>query len=248
MNEGSFEATWDHVFPGVANQAVTYARKNARWGIDAGDLRQEAAAWLLSNRSDGTPICEWLHQKRVEFDDDTRWERYVLKCVRNEWADWMQDVRAQAGGQDRATVAWYTKQQVRELLNAMYDDDAWLEPPVVDGAPSARSDPRTGGNWVASLADISRAVGQLSKPERDILVWRHAWGRPHSWVAEQLECSESAASSKYDRIVSKVHDLLGGDRPSPQRPHDVRDPWRGRHAVQNSYARRILSRQYEGAP
>lgn len=223
--------------PVVAGIAQEYGRKYHRYGADAEDFRQELWLWLHAN-------TDKLLAKRDEWDDDDRFTKYLARCARNECHDYGIDIRAQAGGQDRASAYWYNRGEVEALLPLMFNESAWHEPPQSEGRSSKA--PSEGGNWLATLADVAQAFTRLPIEDQVYLRERYECGLRNKEQAEMHEVSEATMSYRVGRGLKRLWAVLGGPRPNPMREHDKYDPWRGRHAVSVAQARAIQSGYYDG--
>lgn len=232
----SFETMWNEYQPVVAGIAHEYGRKAHQWGGSAADFRQELAAWAFTQH-------KWLDRKQDELGDD--FDRFLAKCLRNECVDYLLDMRAAAGGQDRATAYWYTKAELEHLLGAMFTPEAWQDPPAVEGGERrGNSTPGTGGNWIATLADVSRAFDGLRSGDKMLLREHYEDGWRNKDLAVIYGLSEAAMSAKRGRALERMLKTLGGPRPEHMRKHEADDPWRGRHAVSNAQARARLEQAW----
>lgn len=228
----TFEEAWAEYGPVIAGIANEYGRKAHDWGAEADDFSQEFAAWMLDNEHK-------LSDKHDEIADDEEFGRYLARCLRGQASDYSLDIRAQAGGQDRATAYWYTKAEVEYLLDCVFDEDKWQEAPIVEGAPSRQSNPAQGGNWVATLADVSQALAKLAVEDQWMLRKFHDPDIKESnkAMASWFDITEAAMSSRHTRAVNRLLKQLGGRKPTGMRPNDRDDPWRGRHSIPTSRAR-----------
>lgn len=226
--------------PIVASVAHGCANRAKRWGEPAeDDFRQEFWEWILSHQKQ-------VLDKHEELGDTRLFEKWVARSLWNEGHDYALDIRAQAGGQDRASAYWYTEAEVEALLDIVFDREQWLHPPQHDGEGSRSSRaPEHGNNWAATLADISRAYDALGKDDRTLLYEFHALGMRNRDLSRLYEVSDAAMSARHGRAVRRLLVKLGGTRPQPMRPSQRYDPWRGRHAVSNAHARAITAGQWE---
>lgn len=236
----TFEELWDMFAPAIAGLSHEYGSTCSQYGAEAADFRQEAACWMLAEE-------DRLSEKYDEIGDERRFAGWLLRCLRNEFNDYAVDIRAQAGGQDRTTAHWYSKEQIKGLLDANYADTP--EPPVTEGGgrTSTKPEHRTAGNWMAMRADISAAVKSLSETDQDLLYARHFQERTFNQLADASDppLTVEGVRQRYERIVGKMQEFLGGPQPDPMRPSG-RDPWRGRHAIGNSHARHAQASLYDG--
>jgi hypothetical protein len=226
----------DEYAPLVEAISAEGGRKFNRYGAEQQDFAQELFLWVYQNE-------EWLHAKREEIGDDEQFTRFLAKCLRGEILDYGLDIRAQAGGQDRASAYWYTRGEVAVLLDSVFDREAWLNPPQSDG--KSVSDPALGNNWLATLADVARGFDLLDTEDQMLLRRFHEDGERNIDMAMESEVSEATMSYRHNRALNRLLDKLGGEKPRHMRPDDRYDPWRGRRAITNSTARHITSNNYE---
>jgi len=235
----TFEALWVEYEPIVHTVAYEYGNKGHRFGADTEDFRQEFIAWMLDNE-------DWLAGKREEIEDPEEFGKFLARCLRNEGADYMVDIRDQAGGQPRRGAYWYTTNELKFLLPNMFDPEKWHEPPQSDGGGRGRGIPSEGGNWIATLADVASAFEKLNADDQDLLRKFHEYGYRNKDMAEADGITEASMSYRHSAVLKRLLKHLGGPKPRHMRPDDKYDPWRGRHAVSNSQARAMTASYYDG--
>lgn len=235
----TFEDIQAQYQPVIDSVAFQWGGKAHHWGAEAGDFRQEFYMYLLDNE-------EYLSTKYEEIDNPDQFGRWLGKVLQGEAADYFLDIRAQGGGQDRSTAYWYSVAEVKYLLDKVFDEDAWLNPPQIEGASGGHGDPAVGGNWVATLADVSRAFSKLSIEDQTLLRDFHEHGVRNKDMAEVYEITEATMSYRHGQACKRLLDELGGPKPRHMRPDDKYDPWRGRKAVSNASARAIQGHYYDG--
>lgn len=234
----SFEQLWFEYEPVLNGVAAEMGSKGHKYGSDASDFRQEFVVWMMDNE-------RRLSEKREELGPD-EFGKYLRACLRGESMDYLVDIRAQAGGQDRASAYWYSIAELEVLLPKVFNEDAWHEPPQSDGGSSrSAGDPAIGGNWIATLADVSQGVAKLEAEDREILHAFHRDGWMNKELAAYYQISESLMSYRHGRAVKRLLRILGDEKPKHMRPDTPHDPWRGRHSISNAHARAITNNNYE---
>lgn len=224
--------------PMIESIAAEFGRKFHQYGADAEDFSQELYLWLFEN---GGKVAEWLDPEKFDPKDG---ERLLAKSLRNEALDYGVDIKAQCVGYERRDLHWYSKGEVKALLPAIFNPDAWENPPQSEGR-STKS-PSEGGNWVTTLADVAQAFEQLDASDRSILRGLHSEGWTNKMMAMAEQVSEQVMSYRHDRAVSRLVKLLGGEAPRPMRDAaGARDHWRGRKAVSSAAARAYQSATYD---
>lgn len=234
----NFETLWETLEPTAISVANRYGSKCARYGADREDFLQELTVWVFQN-------MELLTTKAEEIGDDAQFIRWVARAFDNEARDYRRDIKSQSLGYERRDEFFFSRGEVKALLPAMFDPEAWLNPPQSDGRTAKT--PAEGNNWATTLADLSSAYDKLDGPDRVLLAYFHKDGFTNKELSEAYEVTESTMSYRHDMAVKRLVDHLGGELPRPSRPSHQYDPWRGRHAVSNAAARAYQDSLYEEA-
>lgn len=227
--------------PVISSVASDMSRRYRRYqGCDFEDMSQTGWIWVFQHP---LKMTEWYNRSTHSERDSA----YLLaRSLRNEMAGYGEDQKAAALGYSRDDVYYYTKGEVKDLLPSVFDEEAWLHPstPDADTERRKKSRPSEGGNWVASLADVSRALNKLDAGDRDLLVGFHKDGLSNNMMAEEYGVSKQTMSDWHDKAIRRLVDKLGG--PRPRFEHDDQcNHWSGRKAVSNEGARAMQSNYYE---
>lgn len=236
------ETIYDDALNIVEGIATDTARAYGRWGLEREDCVQEAWVWIADHPK---AIARWLEE------EPEHWTRLLAKSLRRELRHWAENEKSAQLGYHYDDVVWYSKKQLGPLLEAMLNESAWIHPEVSGDEPARRGagDPATGGNWIATLADVAQAFERLALEDRNILKMFH---EPPVWsnkaAAEYLKISEQAMSYRHDRALGRLLTELGGPRPYAQHNADCEHPFRGvgrRAVVSNAAARATQSSYYD---
>lgn len=231
--------------PIMESVAHDMSRRYSNYGGSHEDFYQEAWIWVAS------------HPKKIAlwFDPDLTapkvGEKMLAQTLRNELADIGEDLKAQHLGYSRDDLSHYSRAMLRELLPSMFDDEAWLHPEQGTGERRAPSDPAAGGNWVATLADVSRAYDSLDASDRDLLAAFHRDEYSNKLLSEMHDVTEQTMSYRHDQAVKRLLKALGGPKDlggADAKAHDAEceHAWRsGRRAVSNASARAYQQSVYE---
>lgn len=232
----TFEEFWPTVAPIVAQVAGEYGARHRVHGADADDFRQELTLWLLDNEA---TVSDWYEDLSPQS-----FEKMVAKSLRNESTDYGLDVKAQALGYKRDDLYFYGKNELKALLPSVFDPQKWHEPPQSEGRSTKSA--AEGGNWVCTLADVSRAYKSLSAEDRDVLAAIHRDEYTNKLLAETRGTTEALMSYYHDRAINRLLKALGGQKPDPMREQETKqDVWRGRRAIANSHAQAMTGADYE---
>lgn len=194
----------DDLQPLVAQVAISLKRRYPM--LDREDLSQEGWVWCLT------------HAKQVRellvLDDERQRERLLVYRISLGVRKWAEKEKAAALGYEPEDVHFYSNKELGALLAAALDYDAWVSAPETSAdGPGNRQDPAVGGNWVATLSDVSRGFSALPETDRLILQMHFVEGLSYRELAPKLEVHHSTAADYVNRALERLHDQLGGERP-----------------------------------
>ena len=219
--------------------AGDFGRRYRRWGVETEDVAQELRIWVFRHPQ---KIEDW------ESGDLEGADKLVARSLRNEASRYCQQMKAQYLGYSYDDLTFYSRNELKTLLDAMFDREAWSEPPVSEDGGRSPRDPATGGNWIAMLADVSRAFDQLSTHDKELLRRFHLDRMTNVMLAELAGVSPQAMSAKHHKALNRLLKLLGGDRPKSthDEPECECEQYIGfRRIVSNAAARAIQDSYYE---
>lgn len=233
-----FEELWDQ-YRGLVNQlSAQFGAQYRSYGADTADFQQEAVSWMLDHEHK-------LADKYEELADGEQFGKWLYRCLDNEFRDYAVDIKDQAGGQPRHGAYWYTPNELKVLLPSMLDPEKWHDPPQSEGGGRSSRSAAEGGNWIATLADVSRAFSRLSQKDQLLLRALHHEGVRNKDLAAAEDVTEATMSYRHTQALKRLLRELGGERPRKMRGDVPGDPWRGRHSVSNAQARAIQSGYYD---
>lgn len=208
----------------IARGVASEVRRRYPGFVEIDDLLQEAWIWASRNPK---RLRDYL-----DLDGRDR-TAAIASSLRHRLRYVAEREKASALGYSLSDVAFYTPAQVREeLLPALFDPEAWTSPPKA-GQDELRSkrDPAHGGNWLASLADVADAYRRLPAHDRLIVALRWRDEMKQREIAVEMDLAESTVSERLERVVERIVELLGGDRPEHEPDEIV-----GRRRVQSNAA------------
>lgn len=191
--------------PVVAQVAIQLKR---RYGmLDRADLEQEAWVWVLKRTKEVREL--------LTLDDEEESIRLLVYRMSLGVKAWAEVEKGAALGYDPDDVFFYTTRELGVLVGVMFDRDQWLKAPVTEAdGPSNRQDPAVGGNWVATLTDVSRAYDRLPDEERQLLFWYYKVEFTQEEISEMLGVAQKTVSRRIERALGRLHEELGGEQPT----------------------------------
>lgn len=182
----------------------------------------------------------WGHQYRSVVDvDDVAAELWIYLFRRWEWVEeliaergekrahgklkmrltdvargFVLDEHSKVHGYRREDMAWYTPEQVADLLPVALDLDQWVNSsPEHAGERRAPARPAEHGTRMAMLADVAHAFSKLSPEDREVLGLRYREGFQTPTIAATLDIGVDAAEKRCERSLKRLVDKLGGRPP-----------------------------------
>jgi DNA-directed RNA polymerase specialized sigma24 family protein len=172
--------------------------------VEHEDLRQEIWLWVFDNP-----------QKVAEYLESGEHGRNKLtKAMRNAGAKYAQEEKARILGYRAEDNYYYELGLIRDALTRVWDEQAWTSPPqpVEEARVKARA-VSEGNNYVTTLADVSRVVGELPRDEQELLERYYHQGYAAWEIAAERGGSSDAVNARITRLVKKIQRMLGGERP-----------------------------------
>jgi RNA polymerase sigma factor (sigma-70 family) len=222
---------------------------------DTDDLVQEALMWAVAHPG---KLREY-----VEDDDEQRGTRMLMGAFKNAAREYAVRQRALSRG-DESLIddAWYSLDVLkgtgklagkRGLLHHVFDTESWTNPekPESTGGRN-KKDPANGNDWLATLADVSSALDKLKRQNPaafDLVEAHYHWGLTYDQIGAGLTpaVAKATVSSRMDRAIKKVQEILGGPRPKKD-PEE--DGWENglvgtRRSISNAHARALTGSDYD---
>jgi DNA-directed RNA polymerase specialized sigma24 family protein len=200
MNEDQYEA----LLPFVTEVArATYRR----YGVEIADVSQEL--WLLS-------LTRNLH-RYLNDEDEEKGKAQLRTALHNHAKRFANEQKAQAEGFLYSDIHWYSAATIRDILPSVWDYDEWQGGASGDGIRSTLP-ANEGGNRMAMLADVKGAVDKLDQQALDILYSRYVLSMSWENIGEAVGLTPDMARKKDSRIVKRILESLGGERPPHEGP------------------------------
>jgi RNA polymerase sigma factor (sigma-70 family) len=172
--------------------------------VEREDIAQEVWVWVTSHQE---KIDEWL-------EDGDHGKNKIHRSMRHAGLKFCQEEKARVLGYKVEDNYYYELGLIRATLACIWDEDAWTNPPQpVEQAKVKHRSVSEGNNYVATLADVSRAVSGLPKQDQQLLRWFFNDGYTADEIAKHEEVTRVAMESRLHRLVKRLQRMLGGERP-----------------------------------
>ncbi len=191
--------------------AIAYEFSRKFHMCDADDIRQELWVWFLTHPN---KVKVW------ESIDEKQSVKLIAKSLRNAAKDYCQKQKAHAVGYRVEDNYYYDKELVEVLLPAVIRRDS-TAPALNDlGHSHTKKVASEGGNWLAMVADIDRALDKLTLEQKSIIFLRFGDGCDNKTFAKEMGISEDAARMRVNRALNNLLNKLGGSRPRKEADYD----------------------------
>ena len=176
--------------------------------FDANDVKQECLEWCL-RRPD--KLAEWLDETQSK-DDYKQSVKKLGKTLSRHADKYCRKQKALALGYELRDEFFYDTATLEELLPHVWTAVI----PTVDstGAKvSGGSNPAEGGNYLASIVDVRRAIQKLDPSDATILHMKFFENHTLAHIAEELEVSQATAHRRVSSAIRSLQRNLGGVSP-----------------------------------
>lgn len=201
---------------------------------DVDDVKQSLWVWIMENKNTVSELIE-----KSEGSDNL-----LVDLMTKAALSHLKKEDAQSYGYDEEDVFTYSLDLIKSILEVVFEHEDWqsFSQAVGDGMPRAKSEPATGGNNLASYADVSRAITSLPEDQYNILVWRYKYHETFAVIGTYLGITRQAAQQRHEGALSAIQQFLGKrDLGEFRRGYESRTELRSNGAVN---AR--TERDYEG--
>lgn len=242
MIDEEYERWWDTMISTVAYEVSRKDRFRGR--ITAPDLRNALWEWFLkaSKPRKATPSnpegLSRVDRYRRDHDFD-EFEKIVARILREEATLYARRELAAQLGFSVEDEFFYTLPSLKNLVEQVFDVEMWSNPPVDHNGGKSTAPANEGGNWIATLADVSRAISRLPRDDQNLLeVAFKRGGLSRNDIADGLGISRRGVDHRIEAAVKRLWNLLGGPRWSRDDEDD--EEWVGsRQVMTNEEARRM---------
>lgn len=223
---------WTRLTPAV-DRAASIAASNFPAHHDVSDIKQEIWVWIMQNKNTVT---------RVLTDPETgiaALDRLLVKAANT----YLKTEDAATYGYQEEDRFFYSVELIKSILEVIFRYEDWQSfAQSQDAQPRAKSEPATGGNNLASYADVKSAVEKLPEDYYNLILWRYKYQYTFTMIGEQTGTTKQSVSERHERAIRAIQTLLG------QQPlGELRKGYDGRtEARGNASGQARVERDYEG--
>ncbi len=222
---------WTRLTPAV-DRAAGIAASNFPAHHDVSDVKQDIWVWIMENKKTVTRIL-------TDENGEATLVRHLVKVGQGS----LKNEDAQAYGYQPEDRFYYSVDLIKSILEVVFRHEDWQSFAMSqDAQPKAKSEPATGGNNLASYADVSSAVSKLPEDYYNLIVWRYKYQYTFTMIAEETGTTKQSVAERHGRALKAIQALLG------QMPlSDLRRGYDGRtEARGNVNGQARVERDYEG--
>jgi hypothetical protein len=201
---------------------------------DISDVKQEMWVWIMENKNTVSKILA------DSMGTTTALELLLIKAGNS----FLKKEDAAVYGYDEEDVFNYSLELIRNIMEVVFIHEDWqtLASAIGDGMPRQKSDPALSGNNLASYADVSRAITELSEDHYNTLMWRYKYGYTFAQIGAESGVTKQGAENRHRAALSAIQQSLGKRDLS-----DFRRGYSGRTEPRGSASGRAqVERDYEG--
>lgn len=217
----------------AVDRAAGIAISNFPAHHDINDVKQSLWVWIMENK--GTV-------SRILADSEgtlTAIEQLLLKAATTH----LRKEDAAVYGYSEEDKFYYSVDLIKSILEVIFNYEDWQSFAMSqDTQPKAKSDPSTGGNNLASYADVKSAVEKLPEDYYNLIVWRYKYQYTFTRIGEETGKDASGVRQRHDRALKALQASLG------QMPlGEFRKGYDGRTEPRGSISGQVqVERDYEG--
>ena len=222
---------YDTLTPAV-ERAASIAASNFPSHHDVSDVKQDIWVWIMENKNTVSRILS-------EENGEATLVRHLGKVGQGS----LKTEDAQAYGYHPEDKFYYSVDLIKSILEVIFSYEDWQSFALSqDAQPKAKAEPATGGNNLASYADVKSAVEKLPEEYYNLMVWRYKYHYTFAQIGEEQGITKQSALERHNRGVKAIQTLLG-EMPLS----DLRSGYDGRtEARGNASVNARTERDYEG--
>ncbi len=222
---------WTRLAPAV-NRAAGTAMSNFPAHHDISDVKQEIWVWIMSNKNTVTRVLT-----------EQNYEGKLMGLLIRAANSYLKTEDAQTYGYDEEDRFYYSVDMIKSILEVIFDHEDWQSfAMALDAMPRSKAEPATGGDNLASYADVKSAVEKLPENQYNAIVWRYKYRYTLQQVGDAMGFTKERARQVLEGAYKGVQSTLG------QKPLSaLRSGYSGRtEARGNASGNARIERDYEG--
>lgn len=185
----------------IVDLAIGDVYRRYRDEVDIEDLRQEAAVWWYG------PGQRYLARYLAEDENHVRLRRSVWRFV----ARFAEKERAAKRGYSPADQLSYSAGMIVQLLPVAVDPDGIPDGGGVHEGPKPKGNLAEGGDILAMLVDVRRAIGALTFEDQTFLVLAEDLACDWDRIAANTGTLADSCRRRHNRIVERMVRFLNRD-------------------------------------
>ncbi len=222
---------WTRLTPAV-DRAASIAASNFPAHHDVSDIKQEIWVWIMEKKP-------FIQEVLTRENGEQTLVGIMVKVAQSA----LKKEDAATYGYAEEDRFFYSVDLIKSILEVIFRYEDWQSFAMSqDQQPKAKSEPATGGNNLASYADVKSAVEKLPEDYYNLIVWRYKYQYTFTMIGEQTGTTKQSVSERHERAVKAIQALLG-QQPLGElrRGYDGRTEARG-----NASGQARIERDYEG--
>jgi RNA polymerase sigma factor (sigma-70 family) len=190
---------WEKLTPAV-DRAAGIAKSNFPAHHDMDDVRQTLWVWVFETKNTVTRI----------LDDPDSTPTAIVSLLVRAASEHLKKEDAAVYGYAEEDKFFYSIDQIKSILEVIFTHEDWQSfASAIDPQPKAKSNPAQGGNNLASYADVSRVVKELSEDYYNLIVWRYKYRNTFEEMGRLTRTDRSSVRQRHDRALKALQKLLG---------------------------------------
>lgn len=178
------------------------SRPYRKW-VELRHVRQEWVEWYYTDGWEYVTTCR---------ANEVTGRRDFLRAARNVAVLFCERRKAEQSGYQVEDVYYYSREQVARLVPLAVEDVTI--PGVPESTRRAPSDPAEGGNVLALISDVRKAISGLPRSDVALVVAGYeATDQEWNALAAQMAVKAPSLRRRYNRILDRIVQTLGGSRP-----------------------------------
>jgi hypothetical protein len=185
----------------LVEPVIADVRRRFGTAVDLDDLRQEAAVWWYG------PGQRYLDSYLTEDEHYVRLRRSIWRwCAR-----YAEQQRAAFRGYSAADQAHYAPAQIAALLPVALDPDGLPDGGGTHEGPKVKGNLAEGGDVLAMLFDVRRAIHALTFEDQTFLVLTEDLATNWDRIGANLGTLPDSARRRHARIVERMARFLNNE-------------------------------------